>query len=137
MASPDSLVRCASLTGEDELRQQLAQNRPQLPGLPSGGFAAFLAVLPHGGFVTDTLLGLQRFVVQPHRLAGESIVVAACGLLFDLAAIFEQLLGIARVVLAGVPRVAPVVPGQRVQPEGPRLLPPPRRATDRRSLRGP
>lgn len=72
-----------------------------LAGLPGGGFAAFLGVLPHGGFVADTLLGLQRFIVQPYRLAGEGIVVAAPGTLGDLAAVLEQLLGVAGVVLAG------------------------------------
>ncbi|MNS39896.1 hypothetical protein D3C72_721960 [compost metagenome] len=71
-----------------------------LAGLPGGGLAAFLAVLPHGGFIADALLGLQRFVVRPNRLAGEGIVVAAAGVLGDLAAVLEQLVGVAGVVLA-------------------------------------
>ncbi|MNI81656.1 hypothetical protein D3C73_1382980 [compost metagenome] len=46
------------------------------------------------------MLHLQRLVVFTQRLAGEGVVVAACGLLGDLAAIFDQLLAVAGVVRA-------------------------------------
>ncbi|MNE81950.1 hypothetical protein D3C76_1148070 [compost metagenome] len=58
-----------------------------LAGLPGGGFAAFLAVLPHDRDVSKALLGLQRFVVQAQRLAGEGVVVITTGLLGDHAAV--------------------------------------------------
>ncbi len=71
-----------------------------LAGLPGLGLAAFLAVLPHGRSVFGALLVLLRLVAQAQRLADEGIVVAAAGVLGGLAAVLDQLVGVAGVVLA-------------------------------------